>query len=222
MLNLGLISKGSWLLCILYVTALMPTAKASIYTAIAEDGTVKWATQALDNSYSKTSIAEHSVAVNPYKAVLVTSKIDVKTPSASRLALYLLILQTAKKYDVSPELVDALIQVESGFNTHAISPKGARGLMQLMPATARNYGMKDPQELHTPARNLDIGVRHLKDLLNAHAGQLALTLASYNAGQGAIAKQGQRIPSYRETMIYVPAVLAYMAQSGISQVSKEQ
>ena len=222
MFDLNLLVIRFRLFCLTSLVLFVGAVNAGIYTATAEDGTVKWSTQALDSSYSKTSIAELSAAVSPYKTVLSTSKISVKTPSASRLALYPLILITAKKYDVSPELVDALIQVESGFNTHAISPKGARGLMQLMPATARNYGMKDPQELHTPARNLDMGVRHLKDLLNVHAGQLALALASYNAGQGAIAKQGQRIPSYRETMIYVPAVLAYMAQSGISQVSKEQ
>lgn len=221
MTNLDLKFFSSKLLSIALVIPFTPTAKAGIYTTIAEDGTIKWSTQALDNSYSKTSIIDLAPVAVLSKAIATTAKIEVKTPSASRLALYPLILKTAQKYDVSPELVDALIQVESGFNTHAVSPQGARGLMQLMPATARNYGMKNLQELHIPARNLDIGVRHLKDLLNLHGGQLALTLASYNAGQGAVAKQGLRIPTYKETMIYVPAVLAYMAQSEITQVSKE-
>jgi soluble lytic murein transglycosylase-like protein len=113
-------------------------------------------------------------------------------------------------------LVEALVAVESNFNTHAISPKGARGLMQLMPTTAKRYGMKHEQELHNPAKNIDMGVRHLKDLLNLHNGQVSLAIASYNAGQGAVSKYGQRIPQYRETMIYVPAVLAYMARSADS------
>ena len=85
--------------------------------------------------------------------------------------------------------------------------------MQLMPTTAKRYGMKNEQELHVPSKNIDIGVRHLKDLLELHRGQVPLAIASYNAGQGAVAKHGQRIPQYRETMIYVPAVLAYMARS---------
>ena len=72
--------------------------------------------------------------------------------------------------------------------------------------------MKNEQELHHPAKNIDMGVRHLKDLLNLHNGQVTLAIASYNAGQGAVSKYGQRIPQYRETMIYVPAVLAYMAR----------
>lgn len=95
--------------------------------------------------------------------------------------------------------------------------------MQLMPATAKRYGMKNVQELHAPAKNIDMGVRHLKELLNLHNGQVSLAIASYNAGQGAVSKYGQRIPQYRETMIYVPAVLAYMARSANSNqvLSKE-
>lgn len=219
MQNLNQIVRGFQLFYLTCTLSFSVAAKAGIYVSIAEDGAIKWSTQALDDSYSKTSIAELAPAD---KLVIDRVKVEFKSPSASRLALYPLILKTANKYNVSPELVDAVIQVESGFNTNALSPKGARGLMQLMPATAKSYGMKDVQELYIPARNLDIGVRHLKDLLNLHADQLALVLASYNAGQGAIAKQGQRIPRYRETMLYVPAVLSYMARSEISQVVKAQ
>lgn len=129
-----------------------------------------------------------------------------------RRSLYPLIESAARRHGVNTEMVMALIEVESGFNTHAVSPKGARGLMQLLPATAVRYGLRDVSELHDPARNIDIGIRHLKDLLIHHDGQWTLAMASYNAGQQAVAKHGQRIPGYTETMLYVPAVLAKAAR----------
>ncbi len=81
--------------------------------------------------------------------------------------------------------------------------------MQLMPATAARYGVTDAGDA---AQNIDAGVRHLRDLLNAHQGNVALALAAYNAGQGAVAKHRGRIPPYPETMLYVPAVLAAAAR----------
>jgi soluble lytic murein transglycosylase-like protein len=192
-------------------------ANADIYTSVSSNGIEKWSTQALDASYTKSTILE---AQNPQSQKLLNENAAVTKPHAANgkitdaklIEFSKLIRQAATKYGVDPELVEALVAVESGFNTRAISPKGARGLMQLMPTTAKRYGMKNEQELHVPAKNIDMGVRHLKDLLNFHQGQVVLAIASYNAGQGAISKHGQRIPQYRETMIYVPAVLAYMAR----------
>lgn len=109
-------------------------------------------------------------------------------------------------------MVFALIQVESRFNTYAVSPKGARGLMQLMPATAKRYGITTIRELHNPARNLDAGIRYLKELLKMHEGNWALAIASYNAGEYAVARHGARIPRFQETMLYVPAVFAEAAK----------
>jgi soluble lytic murein transglycosylase-like protein len=195
---------------------------ADIYTSKNENGVEKWSTQALDTSYTKTSIIEDKsilILSKPLntnssntKTIIARSKVSNKALAS----LHKTITDISNKYGVDPELVEALISVESSFNTHAISPKGARGLMQLMPATAKRYGMKNEQELHNPVTNIDMGVRHLKDLLNLHNGQVSLAIASYNAGQGAVSKYGQRIPQYRETMIYVPAVLAYMARSADS------
>lgn len=111
---------------------------------------------------------------------------------------------------VSPALVRSVVAVESAGNAHAVSPKGARGLMQLMPATARQYGV-GAQALHDPATNLRVGTSHLQHLLRTHHGNVALALAAYNAGAGAVARHGARIPPYRETMLYVPAVLARAA-----------
>lgn len=83
--------------------------------------------------------------------------------------------------------------------------------MQLMPATAARYGLSGPDTWRDPERNIDAGARHLKDLLVQHQGNLALALAAYNAGPGAVARHRGRIPPYRETMLYVPAVLARFA-----------
>ena len=190
---------------------------ADIYTSKSEGDVEKWSTQALDTSYTKTSITEDQ-SVTVAKAMVQNSlkekaiAIQPRKNTARLITLQKTIIDISNRYGVDSVLVEALISVESGFNTNAISPKGARGLMQLMPATAKRYGMKNEQELHVPSKNIDIGVRHLKDLLNLHNGQVTLAIASYNAGQGAVSKYGQRIPQYRETMIYVPAVLAYMAR----------
>lgn len=210
------------LLCVFYSCF----SKADIYTSTSERGVEKWSTQAFDTSYIKTSIIEDqplflSKPLNPNFLKVKTIINRSKTNNPALATLRKAITDISNKYDVDPELVEALVAVESGFNTHAISLKGARGLMQLMPTTAKRYGMKNVQELHVPSKNIDMGVRHLKDLLNLHNGQVALAIASYNAGQGAVSKYGQRIPSYRETMLYVPAVMSYMARNSDSVRSTE-
>lgn len=101
-------------------------------------------------------------------------------------------------------LLHAVIAVESGHNATAVSPKGARGLMQLMPATARRYGVRD---LFEPAQNLRGGSAYLRDLLIMFDGNFDLALAAYNAGEGAVLRHGRQIPPYAETQHYVPRVL---------------
>ncbi|MDB5860527.1 MAG: hypothetical protein JWQ76_4216 [Ramlibacter sp.] len=111
------------------------------------------------------------------------------------------------------ELLQALIATESGFDAGAISPKGAVGLMQIMPATAERYGLigdlKQPVEkkLADPRTNVRLGARYLRDLLKMFPGQLELALAAYNAGEGAVQRAGNRIPNYRETQNYVKTVM---------------
>jgi hypothetical protein len=109
----------------------------------------------------------------------------------------------AMHYGVDPVLVRAVIQVESDFNPNCVSNKGARGLMQLMPETARRYGVK---KVHDPDDNIRGGVRYLADLLNLFSNDLPRVLAAYNAGEGAVAKYSG-IPPYRETMQYVKRAL---------------
>lgn len=212
--------------CGVVFLTLIHSANAEIYVSTNVNGLQQWSTQAIDATYTKTSIVE-AQPLQPtmsFTANAVGAKpiaIKRKITETTRAELLSTINQISSKHGVDPELIQALIAVESGFNTHAISPKGARGLMQLLPATAKRYGMKNEQELHVPSKNIDMGVRHLKDLLNLHNGQVVLAIASYNAGQGAVSKHGQRIPSYRETMLYVPAVMAYMAHQSDSVRSAE-
>jgi len=114
-----------------------------------------------------------------------------------------LIREHAQRLSLRPELVRAVIQVESGFNPRALSPKGAMGLMQLMPATARSLGVSNPWD---PAQNIRGGTDYLRQLLDQYEGSEELALAAYNAGAGAVAKYGGQVPPYRETRDYVRKV----------------
>ena len=114
-----------------------------------------------------------------------------------------LVEQAARRRGLDPALVLAVVSVESGFRPEAVSPKGAQGLMQLMPRTAASLGVLDAFD---PEQNLDAGVRHLEALLKLYDGNLTRALAAYNAGQGAVARHGG-VPPYRETRDYVRRVL---------------
>jgi len=107
--------------------------------------------------------------------------------------------RVARENGLSPELIKAVALVESGLDTHAVSPKGAQGLMQLMPATARQYGVTDA---FNPLANLEAGAQHLRALLDEFDGDLKLALAAYNAGSGAV-RRHNGVPAYTETLNYV-------------------
>jgi len=115
----------------------------------------------------------------------------------------------AREHGVDPSLVKAVALVESGFNPKAVSSKGAQGLMQLMPATAKRYGISD---LHDPYQSLKAGAAHLRDLLDEYDGNVTLALAAYNAGSGAVKRYGG-VPAYQETQQYVKKVQAKMGRT---------
>jgi soluble lytic murein transglycosylase-like protein len=114
-----------------------------------------------------------------------------------------LISEHSRLNGVRSDLVRAVMQVESAFNPNAISPKGAMGLMQLMPATMRQYGVLNA---FNPAENVRAGVAYLRDLLDRYSNNEELALAAYNAGPGAVDKHGQAVPPYRETRNYVAKI----------------
>ena len=113
------------------------------------------------------------------------------------------ILEHSRVHGVRTDLVRAVVQVESAFNPLARSPKGAMGLMQLMPATARQYGVTNP---FNPVENIRAGVAYLKELLTRYQNNEELALAAYNAGPGAVDKYRQSVPPYRETRNYVAQI----------------
>ena len=126
--------------------------------------------------------------------------------------------RAAERSGVDYALLKAVIATESGFDAQAVSPKGALGLMQLMPATAERFGVAATgartlvQQLHDPAVNVPAGARYLRHLLDLFDGQLELALAAYNAGEGAVRRAGRKIPPFKETQNYVKTVLALYRQ----------
>lgn len=114
-----------------------------------------------------------------------------------------LIKNNGERHGLDPYLIFLVIEQESHFRQRAVSPKGARGLMQLMPGTARRLGVKDSFD---PAQNIMGGSRYLKELMNMFGGRVDLVLASYNAGEGAVMKYGRAVPPYRETRDYVKKI----------------
>lgn len=125
------------------------------------------------------------------------------TPGPPNTSLETLISEVAARHGLPASLLKGVVAAESGFNPRAVSPAGAIGLMQLMPATARALGVNDPFD---PAANLDGGARYLKQMLDRFQGDIRLALAAYNAGPGAV-EHYRGVPPYRETRAYIDKVL---------------
>jgi soluble lytic murein transglycosylase-like protein len=117
-----------------------------------------------------------------------------------------LIESASRTHNVDVALVHAVISAESGYNPLAISKAGARGIMQLMPDTARRFGVQDIMD---PTENILGGVKYLRELLTLFNGNMELAVAAYNAGENAVIRHGHRIPPYAETIHYVPKVLGF-------------
>jgi soluble lytic murein transglycosylase-like protein len=151
---------------------------------------------AADGAYQLlVALVREEAADNRAKAMPVSGAAAKYAPDVAEVA-------QAERIDQA--LLHAVITAESGYNPTAVSPKGAAGLMQLMPATAKRYAVKDSFD---PAQNIRGGARYLRDLMGRFDNNLELVLAAYNAGEHAVLKHGGRIPPYRETMLYVPKVM---------------
>lgn len=180
--------KYSALLGLLSLFLLFPsTPRADVYRYVDEQGIIHF-TNVPDNGKFKLWIRENRVLL---KSALGNVKYDS------------LIAAAAERYHVDCALIKAVIKAESNFNNRAVSPKGAQGLMQLMPKTASIFQVRDSFE---PESNIEGGVRYLRYLINIYNGHLPFVLAAYNAGEKAVARH-QGIPPYAETRNYVRRVL---------------
>ena len=120
-----------------------------------------------------------------------------------------LIREASATYDVDEDLIRAVMRAESAFNPMVVSSAGAQGLMQIMPALSAELGVTDPFD---PRQNIMAGARYLRQLLDAHRGNIRLTLASYNAGPGNVARY-KGVPPFRETREYVKKITGYLAET---------
>ena len=185
----------------IYIACIFGTATpawADVYQFIAEDGTPHFSDQPTDLRFRlllRTDAKQHSTSLqkpSSHGLRAARHRFDQEV-SAAALASH-----------VDADLLHAVIETESGYNPKAVSPKGALGLMQLMPATARRYGVTDPLDA---AQNVRGGAHHLRDLLDLFSDNKELALAAYNAGTAAVLSHGKKIPPFTETTRYVPTVL---------------
>ena len=191
--------------------------RAEVWGYVDDNGQPHLSDHQLDTRYRLffrgEASAESAAATQAPADAIVTSDTLPGLANPAALRRYeQLIEQHAAQASVDPALVKAIVAVESGFAPHAVSPKGALGLMQVMPQTAARYGVTSDrrksaeQKLLDPALNVEIGTRYLRDLLARFADNIALTLAAYNAGENAVERYRNRVPPYPETVEYVRRV----------------
>lgn len=179
-----------------------PKAGAAIYRYFDADGTIHFTD--IPGRGAVEVAADSVPASRKKRAGGKQSYVFCRTRSNPPPHIEALIQNMCRKYGVDPSLVKAVIGAESGYDRLAVSPKGAMGLMQLMPGTANSLGVYDPFD---PEQNIEGGVRYLSGLLERYGGNVTLALAAYNAGPGSIEKYGS-VPPYQETGTYVRKVLA--------------
>jgi soluble lytic murein transglycosylase-like protein len=170
-----------------------PAVKQDIYKFVDSKGHVSFSDKRSHDGYVKLEKTRKGWVEPPQSHNYKENKRKYET----------LVVDASKEHEVPFWLISAVIHAESFYNPKAISSAGAVGLMQLMPGTAKNYGVYDRQD---PRQNIEGGVRYLKDLITMFEGNLELALAAYNAGENAVIKYGYRIPPYKETQLYVRKV----------------
>ncbi|HEY4968377.1 MAG TPA: lytic transglycosylase domain-containing protein [Steroidobacteraceae bacterium] len=182
---------------LLAVAAAPGLARADVYSFTGADGIAHFSNVPIDSRYQL-------LITSPGAGVAIAAK-DPGINWLARSAQFEgLISGAAKAATIQAALVRAVIVVESGFNPRAVSKKGAIGLMQLLPATAKRYGVKN---IYDPEQNVRAGAHYLSDLLARFDSNLELALAAYNAGEEAVERYGRHVPPFRETMSYVPNVM---------------
>lgn len=180
--------------------ALSTPATADIFTYTDANGVVHL-TNVPDKRQYKLVAGTQSSGNNPVKTSM-RSPAQVSLAARDRFAP--IVENAARAHHVDPALLHAVITAESGYNPSVVSSKGAVGLMQLMPETARRYGVENSFD---PVQNIQGGTKYLSDLLQMFNYNIELAVAAYNAGENAVIRHGNSIPPYRETLSYVPKVL---------------
>jgi soluble lytic murein transglycosylase-like protein len=177
--------------CVLAATA----ANGDIYSFVDAQGITHYTNVPSDSRYQflLATPAERTQSGDAYDRALLAKSMEYDA----------IIEKAAVAASVEPDLLRAVIVVESGFNARAVSKKGAVGLMQLMPATARQYGATDRYD---PKQNIRAGARYLQSLIKRYDNDLRLVFAAYNAGEEAVDRCGRCVPAYAETQAYVPKV----------------
>lgn len=228
--TLGWVARGRALglpLLVLLVAALQAApARADVWGYVNAQGTAHFSATQLDERYELFSRGGESFGAgqgekagggSAYRAAGVATAQPKLLAYFDLLPSYKavkhLLREASLTHGIDYELLQALIATESGFNTQAVSPKGAVGLMQLIPPTAERYGVRADKtspiqkKLTDPQTNIRAGSRYLSDLIHLFPGQLELALAAYNAGEGAVQRAGNKIPNYPETKNYVKTVM---------------
>jgi soluble lytic murein transglycosylase-like protein len=195
------------------------SAYANIYGYIDAEGIAHFSAEKLDERYQLFMRGSAPVDASQ---LMQAQAAPTKTPLFSYLSQHPnlkkyepMLDQAAKEFELDPALLKAVMAAESGFKPDAVSPKGAVGLMQVMPATAQRYGLQADkkksvaQKLADPKTNIRIGARYLRDLHKMFPAKPDLVLASYNAGEGAVQKYNNAIPPYPETRNYVQVVTEF-------------
>lgn len=187
-------------------------AAAQIYSWRDAEGRLVLSDRPLADKGKQQSVTTY--AVHGANTVRATTPLRI---SSSKSAPYeSSITEYSRRLGVAEDLVRAVIQVESAFNPRAVSDKGAMGLMQLMPATARELGVTDP---FNPDENIRGGVTYLKQLLNRYDQKVELALAAYNAGMGNVDKHGGTVPPFKETQNYVRKIIGTSPSAAIKKVN---
>jgi soluble lytic murein transglycosylase-like protein len=188
------------------VLGVVSESSADIYKRVDRYGTIHYTNVPTDKRFYRVVIREMpSISALPGVSAAPSYRVD---PSRLRVESRLfdpIIASVSRRYGVEPTLVKAVIKAESGFQPNAVSPKGARGLMQLMPGTAQMHGVRN---IHEPFQNIAGGVQHLRMLLDRYDNNVVLALAAYNAGEGYVDQYGG-VPPFEETRNYVHRVLRF-------------
>lgn len=191
------------LIIVLLATAAAPPARADIYSYRDENGVLTFTNIRPNDDRYKVRVAYKQPKRNYATAGKTVASGDGLQPQALSPQLETIVNNVSQFYSVDKSLIQAVIHAESDFDAHAVSPKGASGLMQLMPKTARRYGVRD---IFDPEQNIIGGVHYLSDLLETFGHNVRLAVAAYNAGKQAVLRYGG-VPPFPETLNYVNKVM---------------